>query len=75
MPCYWITENANPIKPIGGTLDLSERPNLFSDEESLSKISLLISRKYLKVLILDLLSLSVAITDRLFKIVENSNCT
>ena len=42
MPCYWINENANPIKPIGDTLDLSERPNLFGDEESLQKLLLLI---------------------------------
>ena len=35
MPYLWITENANPIKPIGGTLDLSERPNFLNDEESL----------------------------------------
>ena len=56
-------------------LDLSEGSKIFSDQESLSKISLLISRTYLKVLKLDLSSLSIAIIDQLFQILENSDCT
>ena len=53
-------------------LDLSKRPDLFTDKELLSKILLPISRNHLKVLTLDLSILSIAVVD---KILENSNCS
>ena len=53
-------------------LDLSKRPDLFTDKELLSKILLPISRNHLKVLTLDLSILSIAVVDQ---ILENSNCS
>ena len=49
--------------------------NMIDDEEFLQKIALVTSKTFLKVLRLDLSSLTVAITDQLIQVLENSNCT
>ena len=69
-----ISRNDNFIRLKDGTLYLSKRQGLVADEELLLNIILLISRTYLKILKLDLLSLSIAIADQLIRVLENSNC-